>query len=416
MSTRWQVGPGSRVLQFASFTFDVSVMDMFMPLLSGGTLVLAAPDTLHSPPRLAALLRQAQITFTGLPPAVLNLLPGGDYPDLRTIMAAGEELPAELARRWIRPGLRLVNGYGPTEATVIAAQAEITARTPMPPPIGYPVHPNYHAYVLDAYLNPVPVGVTGELHLGGAGLARGYLNRPELTAERFVRAGWGERLYKTGDLVKRRPDGMIVYLGRTDSQVKIHGVRIELGEIEAALLTHPVIAQAAVTAVAGPGGGLELAAYFRARAAVSGTEVRDHLARCLPAAMVPAHFITLESFPLNPSGKIDRKALPAPEPAAAAGHVPPATLLEMLLADIYAGLLGVAQVGATDSFFDLGGSSVRAMGLVGALDAELDVDVGPAAVFLAPTPRRLAALLRTEHGLDDQDLDDQGLDDQDLDG
>ena len=289
---------------------------------------------------------------------------------------------------------------------IFATQAEITARTPMPPPIGYPVHPNYHAYVLDQYLHPVPVGVTGELHLGGAGLARGYLNRPELTAARFVRAGWGERLYKTGDLVKRRPDGTIVYLGRADSQVKIHGVRIELGEIETALLAHPAIAQAAVTAVtAGSGGGLELAAYFRARAAVSGTEVRDHLARCLPAAMIPAHFIAVESFPLNPSGKIDRKALPAPGPAAAAGHVPPATLLEMVLADIYSTVLGLEEVGATDGFFDLGGSSLRAMSLINTLGSELNVDVGTAALFLAPTPRQLAALLRTEHGLDDQDLD-----------
>ena len=405
MSTRWQIGPGSRVLQFASFTFDVSVMDMFLPLLSGGTLVLAAPGTLHSPPRLAALLREAHITFTCLPPAVLNLLPEGDYPDLRTLMAAGEELPAELARRWIRPGLQLINGYGPTEATVIATLAEIDARTPMPPPIGFPVHCNYHAYVLDQYLNPVPVGVTGELHLGGAGLARGYLNRPGLTAERFVRAPSGERLYKTGDLVKRRPDGSIVYLGRIDNQVKIHGIRIEPGEIEAALLTHPAITQAVVTVTTSPSADPELAAYLLTQTTVTGTQAREHLARMLPAAMIPAHFITLDAFPLNPSGKVDRSALPAPEPAVAADHVPPETLVEMLLADIYAGLLGVAQVGATDSFFDLGGSSLLAMGLVGALDAELDVDVGPAAVFLAPTPRRLAALLRTEHGLDDQDLD-----------
>jgi amino acid adenylation domain-containing protein len=408
VSTRWNVGPGSTVLGFASFTFDVSVMDMFLPLLSGGTVVLAAPETLHSPPRLAALLRDAHITFASVPPAVLNLLPDGDYPDLRVLMPIGEQLPAGLARRWIRPGLHLVNGYGPAEATVIATQAEIGPGTPMPPPIGFPVHPNYRAYVLDANLNPVPVGVTGELHLGGAGLARGYLNRPELTRERFIPDPFtpGQRLYKTGDLAKRRPDGTIVYLGRTDNQVKIHGVRIELGEIEAALLAHPAIAQAAVTAVsAGPGEGLELAAYFRARAAVSGTEVRDHLARSLPAAMIPAHFITVESFPLNPSGKIDRKALPAPGPAAAVGHVPPATLLEMVLADIYSTVLGLDEVGATDGFFDLGGSSLRAMSLINTLGSELNVDVGTAALFLAPTPRQLAALLRTEHGLDDQDLD-----------
>jgi amino acid adenylation domain-containing protein len=405
MSTRWKIGPGSRVLQFASFTFDVSVMDMFMPLLAGGTVILAAPDTLHSPPRLAALLRDERVTFAGLPPAVLNLLPEGDYPDLRTLMAAGEELPTELAKRWIRPGLQLVNGYGPTEATVIATQAEIDADTPMPPPIGFPVVPNYHAYVLDQQLNPVPVGVTGELHLGGAGIARGYLNRPELTAERFVKGPSGERLYKTGDLVKRRPDGSIVYLGRIDNQIKLNGIRIELGEIEAALTAHPAIAQAVVTTITSPAGEAELAGYVRTVNQVSETEIRDHLARMLPATMIPAHLITLDTFPLNLSGKIDRAALPAPGPASVVDHAPPTTLLEMLLADIFATILGLEQVGATDSFFDLGGSSLRAMSLVSALGSELEADIGTATVFLAPTPRQLAALLRTEHGFDDQDLD-----------
>jgi amino acid adenylation domain-containing protein len=392
MSTRWDAGPGSRVLGFAAFTFDVSVMDMFMPLLSGGTLVLAAPDTLHSPPRLAALLREARITFTGLPPAVLNLLPEGDYPDLRTIMAAGEELPAELARRWIRPGLRLVNGYGPTEATVIATQAEITARTPMPPPIGYPVHPNYRAYVLDQYLHPVPVGVTGELHLGGAGLARGYLNRPELTRERFIPDPFtpGQRLYKTGDLVKRRPDGTIVYLGRTDSQVKIHGVRIELGEIEAALLTHHAIAQAVVRVIDG-----ELAAYIRPDSPVSESNVREHLARVLPGAMIPAHFVTLDTFPLNSSGKVDKKSLPPPSRDRVTGHVEPATPTESLLAGLYATLLKADRVGATEGFFDLGGNSLTAMRLVDMISRETGADIGVTSVFLHPTPRRLGEYIDT---------------------
>ena len=173
------IGPGSVMLQFASFAFNVSVKDMFLSLLAGARLVLASPETLHSPPRLAALIRQAGITFASLPPAVLGLLPADRYPELRVIMAGGEELPAEVARRWMRPGLRLVNGYGPTETTVTAAFAELDASTPMPPPIGFPVRPNYRAYVLDRRLNPVPGGVLGELHIGGAGVARGYLNRPD---------------------------------------------------------------------------------------------------------------------------------------------------------------------------------------------------------------------------------------------
>jgi non-ribosomal peptide synthetase component F len=204
LTEHWGIGPGSVMLQFAALAFDVSVKDMFVSLLAGARLVLAAPETLHSPPRLAALIRQTGITFASLPPAVLDLLPAGRYPELQVIMARGEELPTKVARRWIRPGLRLVNGYGPTETTVTAAFAELDATTPMPPPIGFPVHPNYRAYVLDQQLNPVPVGVFGELHIGGAGVARGYLNRPDLTRERFIPDPFtpGQRLHKSGDLVR----------------------------------------------------------------------------------------------------------------------------------------------------------------------------------------------------------------------
>ncbi|HEX6524808.1 MAG TPA: amino acid adenylation domain-containing protein, partial [Streptosporangiaceae bacterium] len=389
MIGHWNVGPGTIGLAFASFSFDASLQDMFVPLLAGGTVVLAAPDTLHSPPRLAALLRDARVTFACLPPAVLNLLPEGDYPDLRTLMAAGEELPADLARRWIRPGLRLLNVYGPTEGAITAAFAELDNSTPMPPPIGLPIT-NCRCYVLDAHLNPVPVGVTGELHLGGAGLARGYLNRPELTAERFVLAPWGERLYKTGDLARRRPDGTIVYLGRIDNQVKIHGVRIELGEIEAALLTHPAIAQAVVRVIDG-----ELAAYVRLNGLVGEADVREHLARILPGAMIPAHFITLDTFPLNPSGKVDKKSLPPPSRDRVTGHVEPATPTESMLAGLYATLLKAERVGATEGFFDLGGNSLTAMRLVDMISRETGADIGVTSVFLHPTPRRLGEHIDT---------------------
>jgi amino acid adenylation domain-containing protein len=408
MIGQWEIGPADAVLQFASLAFDASVMDMFMPLLAGARVVLAPRETLHSPSRLAALFRDAGITFACLPPAVLDLLPVGRYPDLRILMAGGDKLPAELARRWIRPGLRLVNAYGPTEATVNATYAELDAATPMPPPIGWPARPNYRAYVLDPQLNPVPAGVTGELHIGGASVARGYLNRPELTRDRFIPDPFtpGERLYKTGDLARRRPDGSLVFAGRIDNQVKIRGLRIELGEIETALATHPAIAQAVVT-VTGPPGGQQLAGYLRPTTGgtVSEQDVRAYLARTLPAWMIPAHLVTVEAFPLNSSGKVDHSALPEPVPRRpSAADVVPATLLELVLADSYATVLGADRVGATDSFFDLGGNSLQVMRLIGVLDAELEVDVGVAAVFLAPTPRQLAALLRDKHGLDDEDL------------
>ena len=395
------IGPGSVMLQFASFVFDVSVKDMFLSLLSGARLVLAAPETLHSPPRLAALIRQAGITFASLPPAVLDLLPAGPYPELQVIMVGGDERPTELARRWIRPGLRLVNGYGPTETTVTAAFAELDDTTAMPPPIGLPVRPNYRAYVLDRQLNPVPAGVFGELHIGGAGVSRGYLNRPDLTRERFIADPFtpGQRLYKTGDLVRRRPDGTLVFAGRIDNQVKIRGIRIELGEIEAALAAHPAIAQAVVTIVTGPAGDNELAAYLRPDSAhpeiapVSDQDLQAHLAGTLPAAMIPSHFITLENFPLNSSGKVDRKALPAPRRQVTQDKAEPETPTEALLTSLYATVLRTTRVGATDSFFDLGGNSLTAMRLVNVISRETGADVGVSAIFLHPTPRRLAAAI-----------------------
>jgi amino acid adenylation domain-containing protein len=398
MIEHWGIGPGGVMLQFASFAFDVSVKDMFLSLLGGARLVLAAAQTLHSPPRLAALIRQTGITFASLPPAVLDLLPAGPYPDLRILMVGGDELPTELARRWIRPGLRLVNGYGPTETTVTAAFAELDATTPMPPPIGFPLRPNCQAYVLDQHLNPVPAGVMGELHIGGAGVARGYLNRPELTRDRFIPDPFipGQRLYKSGDLVRRRPDGSIAFAGRVDNQVKIRGLRIELGEIEAALAAHPAIAQAVVTVIPGPAGGKELAAYLRpAAGTISDQDLRTRLGRTLPAAMIPAHFITVEEFPLNTSGKVDKKALPAPcrQVAEDEDRSEPETPIEAVLTSLYATLLGTTRIGATDSFFDLGGNSLTAMRLVDMISREIGADIGVSAIFLHPTPRRLAAVI-----------------------
>jgi amino acid adenylation domain-containing protein len=415
----WRIGPASAVLQFAAFTFDVSVMDMFMPLLGGGRVVLAPAATLHSPPRLATLIRDRNVTFACLPPAVLTLLTGEHFPELRTLLSAGEELTSDLLRGWLRDGLEIYNGYGPTEASIGATFMKLDADTQLPPPIGRP-KPNYRAYVLDPYLNPVPVGVTGELHIGGAGVARGYLNRPELTQQQFIPDPFtpGQRLYKTGDLVRRRPDGTLVFIGRIDTQVKIRGLRIETGEIETALTAHPAVAQAVVTVITSPGGDKQLAAYLRSRPGPQGSrpagpdpaDLRAHLARTLPAYMIPGHLILLDKLPLTAHGKIDRSALPAPQPATgAANRVPPRTLVETVLVDLFATVLGDEQVGAADSFFDAGGSSLQAMQLVTQLRTALDVDLDVSAVFLTPTPRQLAALLRDQHGFQDADLGPEGL-------
>jgi amino acid adenylation domain-containing protein len=411
----WGIGPGSAVLAFAAFTFDVSVCDMFLPLLHGGRVVLAAPETLHSPPRLAALMREAEVTFACLPPAVLNLLTGEEFPDLRTLLSAGEELSTDLLRAWLRDGLDIFNGYGPTEASIGSTYMKLDISTPLPPPIGRP-KPNYRVYVLDAYLNPVPVGVIGELHIGGAGVARGYLNRPELTRQRFIgdpfSAEPGARLYKSGDLVRRRADGTIVFAGRIDHQVKIRGLRIELGEIEAALTAHPAVAQAFVTVVTDPAGQPQLAAYLRASQATAPdlADIRQHLAAVLPAYMVPGSVTVLDRLPLTVNGKIDKAALPAPQSVLTdAPFVPPRTLLETALAEIYAGVLGCGPVSAADSFFDLGGNSLQAMQLIGRLRTDLAVDLDVTAVFLAPAPQQLAAVLRDEHGFDDAGLDEESI-------
>jgi amino acid adenylation domain-containing protein len=414
MTGAWHITPDSAVLGFAAFTFDVSVMDMFMPLLAGARVILAAPATLHSPPRLAALIRDRHITFACLPPAVLALLPGEQFPHLRTLLSAGEELTSDLLRAWLRPGLEIYNGYGPTEASIGSTFMKLDASTPLPPPIGRP-KPNYRAYVLDGYLNPVPVGVTGELHIGGAGVARGYLNRPDLTKERFIPDPFtpGQRLYKTGDLVRRRPDGTIAFGGRADHQVKIRGLRIELGEIETALTTHPAITQAVVTVTTTPGGDRQLTAYARPESGQprpTPADLRAHLARTLPAYMVPAHHIILDAFPLTTNGKIDRAALPAPQTEeSAAEPVPPRTLLEAFLVDLYATVLGHDRVGAADSFFDAGGSSLLAMRLITQLRTDLAVDLDVSAVFVTPAPQQLAAILRDAHGIDDGDLTEESI-------
>ncbi|MDQ2957932.1 MAG: amino acid adenylation domain-containing protein, partial [Actinomycetota bacterium] len=286
----WQLGAGDRVLQFASLNFDVSVLDMFGALLSGATAVLAGRETLLSPPRLAALLREQRVSFGCLPPAVINLLTEQDFPNLRVLISAGEELRTELATSWLRPGLRLCNGYGPTETTVLSAFTEIDG-SQLPPPIGLPP-PNYQAYVLDSRLNPVPVGVLGELHTGGASVSRGYLNRPELTAERFVEDPFSDqpdaRLYKTGDLVKRLPNGKIAFLGRIDGQVKIRGLRVELGEIETALAGHPAVAQAVVSMIVDRAGEQQLVGYLRVEPGVQPpdpAELKQYLSQWLPGYM-----------------------------------------------------------------------------------------------------------------------------------
>jgi len=402
----FEVAPGCRVLQFSPFSFDASVWETFMALANGAALVLAAQETLANTMELARLVRETRVTHATLPPSVLQVLPSDDLPDLRVVVAAGEACPASLIKLW-SPGRKFFNAYGPTETTVCPAMYLCRGDEAGPPPIGRPL-PNFRLYVCDRNRQMVPVGVPGELLVGGIGLARGYLNRPDLTAEKFIADTFGQaepgndsgRLYRTGDLVRFRVDGNIDFLGRIDQQVKVRGFRIELGEIEAVLLQHPHIQQAAIAAhTTGADSKLSdrLTAYVVLRPGenpVDGPqEWAAFLRRTLPDYMIPNDFVTLEAMPMTPSGKIDRRALPALESVLAAHervYILPCSETERILAEMCARLLNLDQVGVTENFFTLGGHSLLATQWVSQIRQEFQVEIPLRSLFENPTIAGLA--------------------------
>ncbi|MFD7168247.1 amino acid adenylation domain-containing protein [Streptomyces violascens] len=383
---RLKVTAGSRVLQFASPSFDASVWELCMGLLSGATLVLADKDQLAPGSPVAETIAAHGVTHVTLPPPVLAAVQAGSLDSVETLVVAGDATSPELAATW-SAGRRMINAYGPTETTVCA-----TMSAPLPgdgrvPPIGTAIA-NAHTYVLDAELRPVPAGVTGELYVSGAALARGYLGRPGQTSTRFVACpfgGPGERMYRTGDLAEWTPDGDLVFHGRADTQVKIRGFRIELHEIEAALETHPGVAHAAVIAheAPGTGRGKQLVGYvvpakadgadnaaqngaygaiaFEAGFAVG--ELRPFLAQRLPDYMIPATFTVLDLLPLTPNGKLDKAKLPEPEFRGGVYRAP-RTEPEEILTGLFAELLGLDRVGIDDDFFAIGGDSIQSIQVV----------------------------------------------------
>jgi amino acid adenylation domain-containing protein len=398
MSAAFRVGPSSRMLLFASSSFDASVSELFTALCGGACLCLAPKMALIPGSALVDTIRRHAITVVTLPPSVLALLRPGDVPTLETVVTAGEACSIELAQRW-SGRVRLWNAYGPTETTVCATMSLLRPDAERIS-IGGPI-PNMRVHVLDARLQPVPIGVPGELHVAGIGLARGYLGRPDLTAERFIAGPQGERMYKTGDLVRFLPDGGLEFLGRLDHQVKIRGFRIELGEVEAVIASHPDVREALVLAREEAGGGHSIAAYAIAHtgASLSVADLRVYAQGKLPDFMVPAGLMLLDAWPTTPNGKIDRNALPAPRapradaPGGAAGAAP-RNGLERQLAAIWCEVLALQAVGIDDSFFDVGGHSLNLVEVEVALERTLGLTVPTMDLFRFPTIRALATHLR----------------------
>ncbi|WP_141693643.1 non-ribosomal peptide synthetase, partial [Streptomyces sp. PTY087I2] len=365
---RFDVTADSRVLQYASPSFDASVLEICMTYAAGATLVVPPPGPLADDV-LAAVLRDSAVTHALIPPAALATVAvrPGDFPAFRTLIVGGDATSAELVDRWA-PGRRMVNAYGPTESTVMATTSAPLTGQSGTPPIGRPVH-NSRVYVLDAGLRPVPAGVPGELYIAGQGLARGYLGRRGLTAERFIADPYsttGERMYRTGDIARWTADGELDYLGRADNQVKLRGYRIELGEVEAVLNAHGTVDRAAVLIREDQPGVAVLVAYLVPAVGLTTdhAELRRHVAEALPSYMVPGAFVTLDTLPVTVNGKLDRKALPAPDFGDLLGTREPRTVQEEVFCDLFAEVLRLERVGVDGNFFELGGDSIVSLQLV----------------------------------------------------
>ena len=411
-----QLGPDDGIAQASNSSFDAATFEIWGALLNGARLVFVSTDTLLSPAALARAIDAQRITTMFVTTALFNehaASAPAAFAGLRTLLFGGEAVDPQAVRRIVEstPPQRLLHVYGPTETTTFATWHEVALRGGYAErrtvPIGKPIA-NTHCRILDASLEPVPVGAIGELYVGGPGLARGYLHRPELTAERFVADPLqpGERLYRTGDLARYRADGNIDYAGRIDRQVKLRGFRIELGEIEAAIASEPGVTQCIVVVREDRPGNRRLVAYAVAAVAADAAVAPSPAGLChslaarLPAYMVPSSVVMLDALPLTPNGKVDRAALPAPVQGsggdAAHQDTAPADDLEQQLRAIWEDVLGVAPVHAHHDFFELGGHSLLAIKLLDRIDKQFGRALGLATLFQAPTLGAQAALLRRE--------------------
>lgn len=397
------IGPESRVLQFASLSFDACIWEISMALAHGARLCMAPLERLLPGDALIRTLRDEEITHATLPPSVLMETKPADDLSLKVLVAAGEACTQSVVSAWGN-GRRLINAYGPTEITVCATMHECGRDASGSVPIGCPI-PNARIYILDDRGQIVPLGVTGEIYVGGAGVARGYLNRPELTAERFVRDPFGpgldDRLYKTGDLGAWRADGAIDYAGRKDGQIKIRGFRIELGEIESQLRCVPEVRDAVVLVREDVPGDKRLVAYVVPSVDIGSCDaekIRNRLATSLPQHMIPAAFMSVERLPLTSNGKVDRSALPAPASSSYVrqDYEAPKGQVEADLAGIWERLLRADRIGRNDNFFELGGDSLVATRFIAHVGDLFDVEIPMRTIFERPALRQLADFVLNE--------------------
>jgi amino acid adenylation domain-containing protein len=391
-------GATDALLAVTTLSFDIAALELFTPLLSGGRVIVANKDEVSDPARLARLIEHSGCTIMQATPATWRALIETGWAGKKglKILCGGESLPRELADRLLDRADEVWNMYGPTETTIWSTIHKVE-RGGRSVPIGRPIA-NTRIYILDARENPVPIGVTGELCIGGEGVARGYHKRDDLTHERFVMiaAAPGERIYRTGDLARYRADGMIECFGRNDQQVKIRGFRIELEEIEAALATHPALASVALKAWPDPSGELSLCAYMvnRDGPAPDVAELRQFLRQSLPYYMIPSRYVWMPVLPTTPNAKVDRNELPEPDQTAPRlAFVAPRSDLERKLADIWKNILQVESVSVTDDFFNLGGHSLLLARLVRRIEEAFGVRLSMSSAFQASTLESMAALL-----------------------
>ncbi|MEJ8545836.1 amino acid adenylation domain-containing protein [Brevibacillus borstelensis] len=404
---RYRVTPEDRGGQVARMGFDASMLEIWPILTAGAALYLLETETLLAPDALQQWIVEQEITLIHLPPVIAEEQIQRDWPDdvkLRVLLTGSDRLQTCPAKPL---PFAYVNHYGPTEYSVICTSAEVPVQGEGAPAIGRPLS-NTQVYVLDAHLQPVPVGVVGEIHVSGVGIAKGYLNRPELTAEKFINHPFlpGQKLYKTGDLGRFRVDGILEYVGRADDQVKLRGFRIELGEIESVLAQHPTVQAAVAMVREDDPGHKRLVAYVipAENETIQVGEIRTYMQQRVPDYMIPSAFVVMQAFPLNSNEKIDRKALPAPsgEFQREKAYAAPRTELERTLAEIWQEVLQLPTVGVYDNFFELGGHSLLATQVVSRIRNILKVDIPLSAVFKFPVLKSLSEYLQAETGQSDK--------------